>query len=81
MGGLSQASEITLFWIWLSGYLTIYLLLLCLSPRFRGDFLQWMTFRDPLGLRFWSRNFWFLIFTLAYFLIPAVLFASEQASG
>ena len=36
------------------------------DPAFRDDFLDWMTWRDPLGVRFWKRNSFFGLATLAF---------------
>lgn len=58
---------------WLAGYLAAFLLLLWLSRQFRESFLDWITLKDPLGLRFWRQNILFAAFSLAYFAV-AVLF-------
>ncbi|MCD9148229.1 hypothetical protein [Pseudophaeobacter flagellatus] len=65
--------EATAFLTWLAGYLAAFLLLLWLSRQFRESFLDWITLKDPLGLRFWRQNILFAAFSLAYFAV-AVLF-------
>lgn len=39
--------------------------------RFRDSFLEWFSLRDPIGMRFWFGNVWFLVFTIIYFATAA----------
>lgn len=73
MEALQTGSGELAFLIWLGGYLALYLLLAWLSPRFRESLLDWLSLRDPFGLRFWRQNLLFAAFSLVYFAV-AVLF-------
>lgn len=65
--------DVTAFMVWLGGYLSVFVLLLWWSRQFRECFLDCITLKDPLGLRFWGQNILFAAFSLAYFAV-AVLF-------
>lgn len=59
--------------LWILVYLAIWLMVLWLSSRFREDFVNWITLKDPFGFRFWRQNLLFAAFSLAY-LAVAFLF-------
>ncbi|MFT7593138.1 MAG: hypothetical protein ACI8R4_000450 [Paracoccaceae bacterium] len=44
-------------------YVAVFLLGMCFK-NFRDSYFEWMTFRDPLGGKFWSKNWWFPFFSL-----------------
>lgn len=55
---------------------SIYLIMFAvgmLMKEFRVSFFEWLSMNDALGLRFWSKNWWFLIFTLLVWLVAGIL--------
>ena len=57
-------------------YFAIYLVVILLhmfSKKFRDTSTDWLTFKDPLGWRFLTKNWGFSIFSLLYFGFGAVL--------
>jgi hypothetical protein len=53
-------------------YLGIFVLSMFFD-KFRNSFFDWMAFKDPLGLRFWVSNWWFLVVTVFVGAAAAVL--------
>ena len=71
--GIQHEQAIVLYF---SVYIIVFLIGM-ISKTFRDTFTDWMTLRDALGLRFWARNLWFLIFTFFYLLAGALLAISS----
>lgn len=67
--GVTHEQAIALYFI---VYLAIFIMGLR-SRDFRSTFAEWMSFKDPLGLKFWTKNWWFLMITLFYFLAGGFL--------
>ena len=44
-----------------------------LRKKFRLTFFDWLSMNDAFGLRFWSKNWWFLIFTLLVWVFAGIL--------
>ena len=57
-------------WVWpdtIRILVSIYLLAFVvgmLTKGFRESFFEWLSMNDTLGLRFWSKNWWFTIVTI-----------------
>lgn len=62
----NAASDPSAVLVWIGGYLTVWLLCLWLSPRFREGFVDWLRLKDPFGWRFWRQNILFAAFSLCY---------------
>jgi len=37
------------------------------NKKFRDSFLDWMHLKDVFGIRFWSKNIWFLALSVSLF--------------
>jgi len=57
-------------------YVAVFLLGMCFR-NFRDSYFEWMTFRDPLGMEFHKKNWWFTIFTVLIFALALVTILKE----
>lgn len=44
-------------------YLSVFFLALFFK-RFRESFFEWLSMKDAFGVKFWAKNWWFLVLTI-----------------
>lgn len=54
-------------------WVLIFLAGLVFLPQFRKTYIDWITFKDPLGGNFHRKNTWFTILTVIFLAVASII--------